>query len=123
MIEAEFNKFLPVFRDYSFLTKERHECAADRADVEFIFEQLLSVPDPIKKIILKNAFKLTVRRERNLYILNATKKIVSLLPEKLRHALTVDDEEIRNVAQDCADRCFHVICIQLPFSNHVIMLC
>ena len=104
-IEIELNKYLPVFRDYPFLTKERHECAADRADVEFIFEQLNKVPDPIKRVILNNAFKLKIRRERNLYILNTTNKIVSLLPEKLRYALTVDDDEIRIIAEDCADRC------------------
>jgi len=103
--EIELNKLLPVFRDYPFLTKERHECPVDRADVEFIFEQLLKVPDPIKKIIMRNAFKLKVRRERNLYILNATNKVVKLLPDKLRHALTVDEVEIRTIAEDCAERC------------------
>jgi len=104
-IEIELNKYLPVFRDYPFLTKQHHDCAADRADVEFIFEQLNKVPDPIKRVILNNAFKLKIRRERNLYILNTTNKIVSLLPEKLQYALTVDDDEIRTIAQDCADRC------------------
>ncbi len=104
-IEIALNKQLPVFRDYSFLTEPRHECSADRADVAFIFEQLTKVPDPIKRIILNNAFKLKVRRERNLYILNTTKKVVSVLPEKLRYALTVDDEEIRDIARECADRC------------------
>jgi len=104
-IEIALNKQLPVFRDYPFLTEPRHECAVDRADVAFIFEQLTKVPDPIKRIILNKAFKLKVRRERNLCILNATKKVVSVLPEKLRHALTVDDEEIRDIANQCADRC------------------
>lgn len=104
-IEIALNKQLPVFRDYPFLTEPRHECSADRADVAFIFEQLTKVPDPIKRIILKNAFKLKVRRERNLYIRKATNKVVSLLPEKLRHLLTVDDEEVREVARECADRC------------------
>ena len=104
-IEIALNKQLPVFRDYSFLTEPRHECSADRADVTFIFEQLTKVPDPIKRIILNNAFKLKFRRERNLYILNTTKKVVSVLPEKLRHALTVDDEEVRDIANQCADRC------------------
>ena len=103
--EMALTKCLPVFRDYPFLTKERHECAADNADVEFIFEQLGKVPDPIKRIILNNAFKLKVRRERNLYILNATNKVVSLLPEKLRHSMTIDDDEIRDIAKNCADRC------------------
>ncbi|MFT6902332.1 MAG: hypothetical protein ACJAXS_002542 [Colwellia sp.] len=103
--ELALNKFLPVLRDYPFLTKKRHECAVDRADVEFIFEQLTKVPDPIKRIILNNTFKLKIRRERNLYILNATNKVVSLLPEQLRHSLTVDDEEVRDIAQNCADRC------------------
>jgi len=104
-VELALNKCLPVFRDYPFLTEKRHECSADRADVEFIFEQLTKVPDPIKRIILNNAFKLKVRRERNLYILNATNKVVSLLPEKLRYALTVEDEEVRAIAGNCADRC------------------
>ena len=104
-VEIELTKSQPVFRDYPFLTKERHECAADSADVEFIFEQLNKVPDPIKRIILNNAFKLKVRRERNLYILNATNKVVSLLPEKLRHSMTIDDDEIRDIAKNCADRC------------------
>jgi hypothetical protein len=102
---APLNKFAPVFRDYDFLTVDRHECAADRADVDFIFEQLSKVPDPIKRIILNNAFKLKERQKRNLYILNTTAKVVSLLPEKLRHSMTVDDEEIRTIATDCADRC------------------
>ncbi len=101
-IEIALNKQLPVFRDYPFLTEPRHECSADRADVAFIFEQLTKVPDPIKRIILNNAFKLKVRRERNLYILNTTKKAVSVLPEKLRYALTVDDEEVRDIAWECA---------------------
>ena len=104
-VENELTKSLPVFRDYPFLTKARHECSADNADVEFIFEQLNKVPDPIKRIILNNAFKLKVRRERNLYILNATNKVVSLLPEKLRHSMTIDDDEIRDIAKNCADRC------------------
>jgi hypothetical protein len=104
-VEIELTKYLPVFREYPFLTKARHECAADSADVEFIFEQLNKVPDPIKRIILNNAFKLKVRRERNLYILNATNKVVSLLPEKLRHSMTIDDDEIRDIAKNCADRC------------------
>ena len=104
-VEIELNKYLPVFRDYPFLTKERHDCPVDRADVAFIFEQLNKVPDPIKRTILNNAFKLKIRRERNLYILNTTNKIVSLLPEKLCYALTVDDDEIRTIAEDCADRC------------------
>lgn len=56
-VELELNKYLPVFRDYPFLTAKRHECAVDRADVEFIFEHLSKVPDPIKRIILNNAFK------------------------------------------------------------------
>jgi hypothetical protein len=47
---APLNKFAPVFRDYGFLTVDRHECAADSADVDFIFEQLSKVPDPIKRI-------------------------------------------------------------------------
>jgi hypothetical protein len=102
---APLNKFAPVFRDYDFLTVDRHECAADRADVDFIFEQLSKVPYPIKRIILNNAFKLKERQKRNLYILNTTAKVVSLLPEKLRHSMTVDDEEIRTIATDCADRC------------------
>ena len=105
---APLNKFAPVFRDYDFLTVDRHECAADRADVDFIFEQLSKVPDPIKDAILKNAFKLKVRRERNLYILKTTAKIVNLLPEKLRHSMTVDDEDIRTIAKECADRCRRV---------------
>ncbi|MDT0605041.1 replication endonuclease [Thalassotalea castellviae] len=105
VLELKFNKIASVFKDYPFLAEERHECAADRADVNFIFEQLNKVPDVIKRIILNKAFKLKARRERNLYILNTTKMIVGLLPEKLRHSLTVDDEEIRVIAQDCADRC------------------
>ena len=104
-IDLALNKQLPVFRDYPFLTEPRHECSADRADVAFIFEQLTKVPDPIKRTILNNAFKRKVRRERNLYILNATNKVVSLLPEKLRYALAVDDEEVRAIATHCADRC------------------
>jgi len=105
VIEHKLNKLASVFKDYPFLTEDWHECAADRADVDFIFEQLNKVPDAIKRIILNKAFQLTVRRERNLYILNTTKMIVSLLPEKLRHLLTVDDVEIRVIAEDCADRC------------------
>lgn len=104
-LSHKLNKLSSVFQDYPFLTQDWHACAADRADVDFIFEQLTKVPDTIQRIILKNAFKLKVRRERNLYILNTTKKIVSLLPEKLRYSLTVDDEKIRTIAQDCADRC------------------
>ena len=49
-MEAELNKYLPVFRDYPFLTEKRHECPADRADVEFIFEQLNKVPDLLKRL-------------------------------------------------------------------------
>ena len=105
VLNHKLNKLAAVFKDYPFLTEEWHECPADRADVDFIFEQLNKVPDTIKRLILKNAFKLKVRRERNLYILNTTKSIESLLPEKLRYSLTVDDEEIKDIAQDYADRC------------------
>ena len=105
LIERKLNQLSPIFQQYQFLTNERHDCAADRADVDFIFEQLTKVPDPIKRVILNNAFKLKVRRERNLYILRTTERIVSLLPEKLRHSLTIEDDEIRIIAQDCADKC------------------
>jgi len=101
----ELNKRSAVFKDYPFLTKEWHECPADRADVEFIFDEVSKVADPIKRIILNSAFKIKVRRERNLYIRNTTKRIVDLLPPKLRYALTVDDDEIRTIAETCADRC------------------
>jgi hypothetical protein len=104
-LNNHLNKYLPVFRDYPFLTHAHHECAADRADVAFIFEQVGKVPDPIKRIVLSNAFKFKVRRDRNLYILNATEKVMRLLPEKLRHALTVDDDEVRVIAEECADKC------------------
>ena len=104
-IELALKKCLPVFRDYPFLTAHRHDCAADRADVIFIFDEVGKVPDPIKHIVLNNAFKLKSRRERNLYILRTIEKVVALLPEKLRHSLTIDDEEIRALAIDCADRC------------------
>jgi hypothetical protein len=104
-VKHKLNKLASVFKEYPFLTQEWHECAADRADVAFIFEQVNKVPNTIKRIILKNAFKLTVRRDRNLYILNTTQKVVSLLPEKLRYSLTVDDEEIRTISENCADRC------------------
>ncbi len=103
--EFKLNQLSPVFKDYPFLTQERHACPADHADVEFIFRELNKVPDSIKKLVLNNAFKLKVRRERNLYILNTTQKIVSLLPEKLRHSMTVDENEIRVIATDFADKC------------------
>jgi hypothetical protein len=105
LLNLKLNKLASVFKDYPFLTEEWHECAADRADVDFIFEQLTKVPDPIKRIILNNAFKLKVRKKRNLYVLNTTNMIVKLLPEKLRYSLTVDDDEIRVIAKNCADRC------------------
>ena len=104
-LNLKLNQLAPVFKDYPFLTQERHECPADSADVAFMFRELNKVPDPIKKLVLNHAKKLKVRRERNLYILNMVKKIVSLLPEKLRHSMTVDDNEIRTIASDCADRC------------------
>jgi len=105
VLNAKLNKIAPVFEDYPFLTAERHDCAADRADVDFIFEQLSKVPDPIKRLILKNAFKLDKRRERNLYILRTVESITQLLPAKLSHSLTIDDDEIRLMAEECADRC------------------
>lgn len=101
----KLNKISAVFKDYPFLTKDWHSCAADRADVDFIFSELNKVPDPIKRLILNNAFKLKIRRDRNIYIRNTTKRIVDLLPPKLRYALTVDDDEIRNMSEDCAERC------------------
>ncbi|NQY89008.1 MAG: replication endonuclease [Colwellia sp.] len=101
----ELNKRSAVFKDYPFLTKEWHECPADRADVEFIFNEVSKVADPIKRIILNNALKIKVRRERNLYIRNTIKRILDLLPPKLRYALTVDDDEIRTISENCADRC------------------
>jgi len=66
-LEHKLNKLAPVFKDYPFLTQERHTCPADAADVDFIFRELNKVPDSIKKLVLKNAEKLKVRRERNLY--------------------------------------------------------
>jgi hypothetical protein len=104
-IEYKLNKCSDVYQKYPFLTHEWHECAADRADVKFIFEQLSKVPDEMKQLILDNAFKLKERRERNLYILHHTEKLVSLLPEKLRRSMATDDEGVRVIAQDCADRC------------------
>ena len=101
----KLNKISAVFKDYPFLTKDWHSCAADRADVDFIFSELNKVPDPIKRLILNNAFKLKIRRDRNIYIRNTTKRIVDLLPPKLRYALTVDDDEIRNMSEGCAERC------------------
>ena len=101
----ELNKRSAVFKDYPFLTQEWHECPADRADVEFIFNELSKVADPIKRVILNNALKIKVRRERNLYIRNTIKRILDLLPPKLSYALTVDDDEIRTIAGNCADRC------------------
>lgn len=104
-LNLKLNKLAPVFKDYPFLTQERHACPADAADVDFIFRELNKVPDSIKKLVLKNVFKIKVRRKQNLYILNTVKKIVSLLPEKLRNSMTVDDNEIRVLASDFADRC------------------
>ncbi|GAA6170814.1 hypothetical protein NBRC116592_04840 [Colwellia sp. KU-HH00111] len=101
----KLNKISAVFKDYPFLTKEWHSCAADRADVDFIFGELSKVPDPIKRHILNNAFNIKVRRDRNIYIRNTTKRIVDLLPPKLRNSLTVDDDEIRNISENCAERC------------------
>ena len=54
----QLNKQSAVFKDYPFLRKEWHSCPTDRADVDFIFRELSKVPDPIKRIILKNAFKI-----------------------------------------------------------------
>jgi hypothetical protein len=33
ILEAKLNKFASVFRDDKFLSKDWHECAADRRDV------------------------------------------------------------------------------------------
>ncbi|WNC68173.1 replication endonuclease [Thalassotalea nanhaiensis] len=104
-INHELNKRAPVFRDYDFLTAEWHKCPADRADVEFIFHHLSKLPDQLKRLVLNNALKIESRRDRNLYILNTTKRIVDFLPAKLRYSLTVDDEEIRKIAEESADRC------------------
>ena len=101
----ELNKHSAVYKDYPFLMQQWHDCPADRADVAFIFNELSKVPDPIKRIILKNAFKINVRRDRNIYIRNTTKRIVDLLTPKLRYALTVDEDEIRAISENCADRC------------------
>jgi len=108
-LQFKLNKLAPVFKDYPFLIQERHDCPADTADVEFIFRELNKVPDSIKKLVLKNAFKLKIRRERNLYILNTTQKIVSLLPKKLRNSMTVDESEIREVSKQCADKCRRIV--------------
>mgnify|MGYP003671107296 CR=1 FL=1 len=105
ILEAKLNKFASVFRDDEFLSKDWHECAADRRDVEFIFEHLNKLPDDLKKHVLNNANKLTSRYERNTYIRTMTDKIVSFLPEKLRMSLTINDDEIRHIAIECADRC------------------
>jgi len=95
----------PVFKEYPHLTKEWYECPAERADVAFTLSQLIRVPDPIKKLILDNALKLKVRRERNSYIRLTISKIVNLLPAKLQFSLMVEDSEIRQLAEDCSDRC------------------
>jgi hypothetical protein len=105
ILEAKLNKFAPVFRDDEFLSKEWHECAADRRDVEFIFEHLNKLPDELKKHVLNNTKKFTSRYERNTYIRTMTDKIVSYLPKKLRMSLTINDDEIRHIAIECADRC------------------
>jgi len=105
LVFNELNKRSAVFKDYPFLAQEWHKCPADRADVEFIFNEVSKVADPIKRIILNNALKISARRERNLYIRNTIKRILDLLPPKLRYALTVDDDEIRAISEDCADRC------------------
>jgi len=114
-IQLNLNKLAPVFKDYPFLTHERHDCPADRADVEFIFRELSKVPDPIKRVMLNHAFKIKVRRERNLYIRLTTQKIVDLLPEKLRQSMMVDEDDIREISQQCADKCRRIV-----FNNEVI---
>jgi hypothetical protein len=100
----------PVYREYPHLTKKWYECPIERADVAFRISTLGRVPDPIKKLILDNALKLETTREQNLYILRATDKIVSLLPEKLQSSLMVEDAEIREFAENCADRCRRIAC-------------
>jgi len=101
----ELNKHSAVYKDYPLLMKQWHDCPADRADVAFIFNEVSKVPDPIKRIILNNAFKIKVRRDRNVYIRETVQCIVDLLPPKLRYALTIDDDEIRTISENCADRC------------------
>lgn len=105
LIARELNQLSPVFKDFPFLMENQHSCAADRADVDFMFRELGKVPEPIQRNILNKAFKLKNRQTRNLYILRTTKKITGLLPKKLQYALTVEDDDIRNLAKDCAERC------------------
>ena len=98
-------KLSPVFNEFPFLTKEWHECAVDRADVNFMLSKLSIIPEPLARVLLKNAMKIKVRKERNLYILRTSTFILGLLPERLQSVLTIDDAEIREKAKECADRC------------------
>jgi len=104
-IELLLTKQLPVFRDYPFLTQAWHNDAADRADVAFIFATVTKLPDQLKRVVLNAAFKIENRKERNLYILQATNKVISLLPEPLKQVMAANDDVINEVAINCADRC------------------
>ena len=48
-LDQQLDKLAPIYREDKFLSKEWHECAADRRDVEFTFQHLKPITRRAKK--------------------------------------------------------------------------
>jgi len=77
----------------------------DKYDKDFIIKKLTPFSVVFKKLILTNAFKHEVKKERNLYILHTTKELLELLPFKLAHLFGADDDMIKSEAKLHSEHC------------------
>ena len=75
----------------------------DKLDTAFITKKLAPFSNIIKSTILKEAFDKPTDYDRNRHILDVSKKLHNLLPQKLAHMFFCFDDDINDKAKACAN--------------------
>ncbi|MGE6462423.1 replication endonuclease [Pseudoalteromonas tetraodonis] len=77
----------------------------DKYDAAFLTKKLAPFSNKIKSTILTDAFNKPNNFERNRHVLDTTNKLYKLLPKKLAHLFFCFDDDINNIAKECANYC------------------
>ena len=81
----------------------------DKLDGAFITKKLAPFSNVIKSTILKEAFDKPNAFDRNKHILDISKKLHNLLPQKLAHMFFCFDDDINEKAKACANYCRQIV--------------
>ena len=89
----------PVFKEYL------PELSKDIENREFVFDKTNHFPTPLKRVLLRNAFREKTFRDRNLYLLRTSRKLDGFLPEAIRNQLMLDEDGISELSEKQAAFC------------------